>query len=100
MKPIYFFTTLTFLTLVGCATIENACEDITLASEQIQECQSLQRQITNSKDQPIKRTELERRYQVDCIDIRYYRDDKQKAICGNKHKIDEIIQTAKEESQQ
>ena len=77
MKPIYFFTTLTFLTLAGCATIENACEDITLASEQIQECQSLQRQITNSKDQPIKRTELERRYQVDCIDIRYYRDDKQ-----------------------
>jgi len=91
MKPIYLLTTLTFLTLVGCSTIENACEDITLASEQIQECQSLQRQIANSKNQPIKRTELERRYQVDCIDIRYYRDDKQVAICGNKHKIEEAL---------
>jgi len=97
MKPIYLFTTLMFLTLVGCSTIENACEDITLASEQIQECQSLQRQITNSKNQPIKRTELERRFQVDCIDIRYYRDDKQVAICGNKHQIEEAL---KEESKQ
>jgi len=97
MKPIYLFTTLMFLTLVGCSTIENACEDITLASEQIQECQSLQRQITNSKNQPIKRTELERRFQVDCIDIRYYRDDKQVAICGNKDQIEEAL---KEESKQ
>jgi hypothetical protein len=100
MKPIYLITTLMFLTLVGCSTIENACEDITLASEQIQECQSLQRQITNSKDQPIKRTELERRFQVDCVDIRYYRDDKQVAICGNKHKIKEAADALKEESQQ
>ncbi|MCJ8271787.1 MAG: hypothetical protein MJK04_20615 [Psychrosphaera sp.] len=68
-----------------------------MASEQIQECQSLQRQITNSKNQPIKRTELERRYQVDCIDIRYYRDDKQVAICGNKHQIEEAL---REESTQ
>ena len=97
MKPIYLFTTLTFLTLVGCSTIENACEDITLASEQIQECQSLQRQITNSKNQPIKRTELERRYQVDCIDIRYYRDDQQSAICGNKHKLGEIREELQKE---
>jgi len=100
MKPIYFFSILTLLTLVGCSTIESACEDITLASEQIKECQSLQRQITHSKNEPIKRTELERRYQVDCIDIRFYRDDKQKAKCGNKHKLAEIIKTAKEESQQ
>jgi hypothetical protein len=100
MKPIYLFYSLLFLTLVGCSTIENACEDVTLASEQIQECQSLQRQIANSKDRPIKRTELERRYQVDCIDIRYYRDDKQVAICGNKHKIEEAADAIKEESEQ
>jgi uncharacterized protein YcfL len=100
MKPIYLFPTLTLMTIVGCSTTENVCEDITLASEQIHECQSLQRQITNAKNQPIKRTELERRYQVDCIDIRYYRDDKQGAICGNKHKIKEMADAVKEESKQ
>jgi len=78
----------------GCATQENACEDITLASEQIQECQSLQRQIANAKGKPIIRTELERRYQQDCIDVRFYRDAQQVAICGNKEQIDKIQQKA------
>ena len=100
MKPIYLFSALTLMVLVGCSATDNACEDITLASEQIQECKLLQRQITNSKNQPLIRTELERRYQVDCIDIRYYRDDKQAAICGNKHKIDEALDAIKEESKQ
>lgn len=88
------------MTITGCSTTENACEDITIASEQIQMCQSLQRQIADAKGKPIKRTELERRYQVDCIDIRYYRDDKQPAICGNKQKIGEEIKTLKKEAKQ
>jgi len=88
------------MTITGCSTTENACEDITIASEQIQMCHSLQRQIAGAKGKPIKRTELERRYQVDCIDIRYYRDDKQPAICGNKQKIGEEIKTLKKEVKQ
>jgi hypothetical protein len=98
MKPIYIFSVLTALTLTGCSSIDNSCEDITVATEQIQECQSLQRQIANSKDQPLIRTELERRYQVDCIDIRYYRDDKQAAICGNKDQMDNVIEALKEDA--
>ena len=58
--------------LSACATQEKACEDITLVSEQIQQCQALQRQIAMAKGKPILRTELERRYQQDCVDIRYY----------------------------
>jgi hypothetical protein len=100
MKHIYLFSMLALMTITGCSTTENACEDVTIASEQIKMCQSLQRQIINAKGHPIIRTELERRFQVDCIDVRYYRDDKQKAICGNKHKIDEIINAVKEESKQ
>jgi len=99
MKYTYLFTVLTFIKISGCATIENPCEDITTASEQVQECQLLQRQITNAKDRPLIRTELERRYQIDCVDIRYYRDDKQGAICGNKHKVEDIIHAGKEEAQ-
>lgn len=78
------------LLLAGCSSHDDACEDITLASEQIQQCQILQRQIVNAKGKPLIRTELERRYQQDCIDIRYYRDEKQLAICGNKHKSEAV----------
>lgn len=78
------------LLLNGCSSNDNTCEDITLASEQVQQCQILQRQIVNAKGKALIRTELERRYQQDCIDVRYYRDEKQQAICGNKHKSEEI----------
>ncbi len=101
MKSIYLSPVLILITiLVGCSSTDNSCEDITLATEQIHECKSLQRQIANSKEQPLIRTELERRYQVDCIDMRYYRDDKQTAICGNKHKVDKVIDAVAQESKQ
>lgn len=78
------------LLLSACSSNNNVCEDITLATEQIQECQVLQRQIVRAKDKPIIRTELERRYEQDCVNIRYYRDEHQNAICGNKKKIGEL----------
>lgn len=82
--------------LASCATQEVACEDARVASEQHQQCISLQRQIVKAKGQPILRTELERRYQTDCVDVRYYRDDQQIAVCGNKQKIDDAIDKQKE----
>ncbi len=100
MKPFFPLVICSIFTLSGCATKENACEDITLASEQIQECQALQRQITNAKGRPLIRTELERRYQNDCIDVRFYRDDKQPAICGNKENIETIRKNVKAEAKQ
>jgi len=95
MKMLFTILFPSMIVITGCATQENACEDITLASEQIKQCQSLQRKITNAKDRPIIRTELERQYQNDCIDIRYYRDDKQPAICGNKKNIEQAIKNKK-----
>ncbi len=93
------FSAISFaLVLVGCSSSDDICEDITLASEQIQQCQVLHRQIINAKGQPLIRTELERRYQQDCIDVRYYRDEKQLAICGNKHKAEEIKKNMDKES--
>lgn len=78
---------LVLLFISGCSANNNACEDVTLAAEQVQQCQSLHKQIINAKNQPLLRTELERRYQQDCVDIRYYRDDKQSAVCGNKAEV-------------
>jgi thymidine kinase len=85
--------------LASCSSVENACEDVTLASEQIQECQALHKQIINAKS-VIIRTELDRRYQQNCVEIRYYRDEKQAAICGNKHKIKEVRKSVAAESKQ
>ena len=86
--------------LASCSSANNACEDVTLASEQIQQCQALHKQIVNAKGDILIRTELERRYQQDCIEIRYYRDAKQAAICGNKHKVKELTKSARVEAQQ
>ncbi|MGB1200171.1 hypothetical protein [Cognaticolwellia aestuarii] len=77
------------LVFSACSSNNNSCEDVTLASEQVQQCQSLHKQIISAKNKPVIRTELERRYQQDCIDIRYYRDDKQAAVCGNKAAVAE-----------
>jgi len=90
----------TVFTLSACSNTPTACEDVTLASEQIQACQILQRQITSAKNKPLMRTELERRYQQDCIDIRYYRDDHQNAICGNKKQLKTIKEAVLEEQKQ
>ncbi len=100
MNKTAFSAPLVALLLASCSSSDNACEDITLASEQIQQCQALHRQITNAKGQPLIRTELERRYQKDCIDIRYYRDDQQLAKCGNKQRVEKIRESAQAEAKQ
>lgn len=99
MKATFALYPLLLVLMFGCATMESSCENITTASEQIKDCQVLQRQMTNAKDRPLIRTELERRYQVNCVDIRYYRDDKQEAMCGNKHKVSGENKARKTKSQ-
>ena len=98
MKHTSFLAACIAIVLTGCSSNNDTCEDITIASEQIQQCQILHRKIINAKGKPIIRTELERRYEQDCIDIRYYRDEKQSAICGNKDRVEEIRASAKKEA--
>jgi len=100
MNKSIFLPLSVIILLASCSSVDNVCEDITLASEQIQECQALHKRIINAKGDILIRTELERRYQQNCIDIRYYRDEKQAAICGNKHKVKEIIKSVKDEAKQ
>jgi hypothetical protein len=82
--------------LFSCAANDKACEDVTIAAEQTQACQLLKKQIDNAQGRPIIRTELERRYQQDCIESRYYRDDKQSGICGNKKQVEQVEQRNKQ----
>lgn len=79
------------IVMSGCVSQENACRDITEISEKAQQCESLRKQIDQSKDSPLKLTELDRRYQLECIDMLYYRSDKQEAVCENKEQIEAII---------
>lgn len=88
-----------FLT-VGCANQQPPCEDVVVAKEQLQQCQQLQKQINAAKDKPIIRTELERRYQQECVEIRYYREQHQSAVCGNKEKIKALTKEAIKEQKQ
>jgi len=88
-----------FLT-VGCANQQPVCEDVVVAKEQLQQCQQLQKQITAAKDKPIIRTELERRYQNECVEMRYYREQHQPAVCGNKEKIEALTKEAIKEQKQ
>ncbi|MBU2870183.1 hypothetical protein [Colwellia sp. E2M01] len=94
-----FFSLALALLLASCSSSSDVCEDVTLASEQIQECQALHKRIVTFKGDILTRSELDRRYQQDCIDIRYYRDEKQLAICGNKDKVKKIIDSAQKESE-
>ncbi|MEW6999688.1 hypothetical protein AADZ86_18505 [Colwelliaceae bacterium BS250] len=86
------------LTQVGCAFMEpDPCEKIVFSSEQQSECSNLQRQIVNAKNEPIKRTELQRRYELDCVDLRYYRDDMTLERCENKENKENVDQLIKNE---
>ena len=96
-KSLYFVLAAT-AAVSGCSSSNKACEDVNVAAEQVQHCQALQRQITQAKDQPIVRTELERRFETDCIDVRYYRDDQQVAICDNKQEIEREREKIKQQA--
>lgn len=85
---------------VGCANQQPPCEDVVVAKEQLQQCQQLQKQINQTKDKPIIRTELERRYQQECVEMRYYREQHQNAVCGNKEQIKALTKNAIKEQKQ
>ena len=61
--------------LAGCSSTSDECESLAEINRQIQQCEALQKQVRAAKGQPVRLQELERRYQKDCIDSRFYKDD-------------------------
>ena len=91
------FISTVLLAQVSCSfTQDEQCEEITFSSEEQAHCAQLQRRIVNAKGNPIKRTELERRYEQDCVNLRYYRDDQTNKRCKNKTSIDTLIEEEKD----
>lgn len=66
--------------LSGCFALRNKadeqvqCERISEINQQVKQCEQLQKQINSLKDKPLRRAPLEERYQADCVDLRFYRD--------------------------
>ena len=87
MKALMFLSLSVTIALSACVLQEPPCEDVTVAAEELQQCKVLSRQIAQAKGNVVIRSELERRYQQDCVETRYYRDSKQEAVCGNKQQI-------------
>jgi hypothetical protein len=87
----YFLIVSILCCCFACSSTDKACENIEQKNEQLEQCQQLQKQIETAKTKSaILRTELERRYQQDCVDLRYYRDQHQEAVCDNKAKIQHL----------
>ena len=76
--------------LCGCTSNPRNCEEILEIKEQQAQCSLLKKQIVAAKKSTLLRSELERRYQNDCVDTRFYRDDHQEAICKNKKQMKDI----------
>ncbi|WP_440874733.1 hypothetical protein [Thalassotalea sp. PLHSN55] len=96
MKPLLFVSLCSAITLSGCALKEDPCENVTVAAEELQQCKILKRQMEQARGNIVIRSELERRYQKDCVELRYYRDAKQDLVCGNKAKVEEKERQRKE----
>lgn len=89
------------LFLAACSSSNNEnCDDIRISAEQQNECINLKKQIDNARGQPILRTELERRYEQDCLNLRYYRDDQVVERCQNQQEVDEVRKEAEQEATQ
>ena len=91
----FIVTVISAIIASGCATQIQVCEDVVVKAEQVQQCLNLQRQIVNAKGKPIVRTELERRYQLDCVEVRYYRDDQKSDNCQVADEREKVLLEAK-----
>ncbi|MDC8830991.1 hypothetical protein [Alteromonas gilva] len=67
--------------LTGCASQSTLCEDIMEVKAQAQQCKVLEQAIRNPKNPQMALT-ARQRYEAECENFRYYRDDYD-TICKN-----------------
>ncbi|MBT0587186.1 hypothetical protein KIU71_12235 [Alteromonas sp. SM 2104] len=61
------------MTLVGCSSTD-ICEDILEVQRQDQQCRQLNRIMSDSKN-PQQALTARKRFEAECEELRYYRDD-------------------------
>ncbi|NVK58199.1 MAG: hypothetical protein HWE26_21605 [Alteromonadaceae bacterium] len=67
--------------LIGCASQSKLCEDIMEVKAQAQQCKVLEQAMRNPKNPQMALT-ARQRYETECENFRYYRDDYD-TICKN-----------------
>ena len=90
MKILICISACAVLLLSSCSFNEKACEDVNEIAIQALKCQVLQNDINSLRggSNVLTRTELERRYEQNCLELRFSRDEMQPAICDNKAAIE------------
>ena len=68
----------------GCAVQQPPCEDIVEVNRQIRECQMLKKDMYN-KEHPQHALTARKRFDSECVDLRYYRE-KYDTICKKNQK--------------
>lgn len=58
----------------GCVVQTPPCENIVEVNRQIRECQKLKKDMLN-KEHPQYALTARKRYESDCVELRYYRDE-------------------------
>lgn len=84
LKPILILSVLIYLS--ACSIKNEQCEKLSEISKQQKQCVLLKKRIIDNSNEPLLKSELERRYQIDCVDVRYYRDDQNIDTCEDKNK--------------
>lgn len=82
MLPVLYFG------LSACASKDKPCEEILEVKHQIQQCEQW-RKVMNNNNYPQQAMTAKKRYEQECQDLRYYRDDYDTICKGNETPIGE-----------
>tara|TARA_R110000868_G_scaffold14805_14_gene68585 strand:+ start:6453 stop:6737 length:285 start_codon:yes stop_codon:yes gene_type:complete len=89
MKPIYsVMLSMLSIGLSACASKDKPCEEILEVKHQIQQCEQW-RKIMINNNYPQQAMTAKKRYEQECQDLRYYRDDYDTICKGNETPIGE-----------
>ncbi|KXI30739.1 hypothetical protein [Paraglaciecola hydrolytica] len=72
--------------LNACASKDNPCEEILEVKRQVQQCEQW-RKVMNNNNYPQQAMTAKKRYEQECQDLRYYRDDYDTICKGNETPI-------------
>jgi hypothetical protein len=81
-----FLSAITIFSLSSCVSSNNPCEEILEVKHQEQQCMQW-RKIMNNNQYPQQAITAKKRYESECLELRFYRDDYDTICKGNETAI-------------
>lgn len=75
-----------FVLLTGCVSKDKPCEEILEVKRQVQQCEQW-RQVMNNNNYPQQAITAKKRYDNECLALRFYRDEFDTICKGNQRPI-------------